>query len=247
MIRRWVRPACTLLGLLVGLLAGPVAAQVPATPSLTYVERAIRSDPELPLPLVVVVHGLGDRPERFLPWVLRLRERETRARVIAPQGPATYGEVFSWFPTRLPLSKPGPETVEGIERSADRLARLIEYVAVKRPTTGKAIVVGFSQGGVLAFALAARYPELVQAAIPIAGTLPEPLLPAETLMSKPRIIAFHGGADDVVPLSGAEAATRALRRAGAVVDLRIEKTRRHELPVALQDQVLDTLVELLKQ
>ena len=43
--------------------------------------------------------------------------------------------------------------------------------------TGKVVVTGFSQGGMLSYALALHHPELIEYALPISGMLPEVLWP----------------------------------------------------------------------
>jgi phospholipase/carboxylesterase len=73
-----------------------------------------------------------------------------------------------------------------------------------RPTRGLPIVAGFSQGGMLSYALALRAPDRLRLAIPIAGELPDPLWPAQPASGKRLPIrALHGTADVVIEIDGA--------------------------------------------
>jgi phospholipase/carboxylesterase len=90
-----------------------------------------------------------------------------------------------------------------------------------RPTLGKPIVTGFSQGGILSFALATRYPTLFAAAFPLAGWLPPVLYPpAATKQKYPYIYAQHGARDTTVPTQKGRATIQGLRARGLRVDYR---------------------------
>lgn len=196
-----------------------------------------------PLPLVIAIHGLGDRPERFIALFDALR---ARARVVAPYG-EPYGAGFSFFPI---VSRVDPDALApGIERAVARLAPLITAVSRARPTRGKPIVTGFSQGGMLSFALAVLHPELVGEALPISGFLTVKLLatsgtggtgaPARggAALSLPPIVAFHGDADPVVPIAADRLGIARLREAGARAEL-------HEYPGVVHTVSLDMLRDI---
>lgn len=199
--------------LLVALLAPP----------LDYVEYVTAgAKPNATLPMVVAVHGLGDRPERFVKLFV---DYPAPIRVVAPRGPIAHGRGFSWFPVRLPV-RPDDEAMRaGITASARKLAALTRDLAKRRPTTGRPVVTGFSQGGILSFALAVTEPDLFAAAIPVAGTLPPALWPATNARVVP-IHALHGDADRVVPLKGARLIVQ--RAAGA--ELRVFPGVAHRVP-----------------
>jgi phospholipase/carboxylesterase len=157
-------------------------------PSLDYIESA---DRESRLPLVVAIHGYGGGPDDLLGLV---QSCGLPVRVVAPRGPEPVGDGYSWFSIdRGPTSDP-----DGIARSADRIAALIRELG--RPTVGEPVVTGFSQGGILSFAVAVRHPTLVGTAIPLAGDLPESLFPTTLATDHPVIRAFHGADDTVVPI-----------------------------------------------
>ena len=166
--------------------------------------------PDQKLPLVVMIHGLGDRPRDV--WV---EETSVPMRVIMPQAPIPYHGGFAWFGYRVGDNDPAA-LAQGIARAASQLARALELLAQHRPTAGRPIVGGFSQGGMLSYARALRHPQVVEVAYPVAGMLPRPLWPAELAKGPrvPPIHAAHGDADTIVPIGPARALTKHLMDLG---------------------------------
>jgi phospholipase/carboxylesterase len=165
------------------------------------------------LPLVLAIHGLGDRPRRFVGVAA---EFQLPARVVIPRGLTPHGNGFSWFNIR---GLDAERMASGVKAAADRLADLLSELQKKHPTRGKAIVTGFSQGGMLSFALAVTHPEQIRTAIPLAGWLPEGLRPIRAPAQAPVIVALHGDADQVLPIGPTRDAVAALRTAGFDVQL----------------------------
>ena len=140
-----------------------------------------------------------------------------RARLILPYGLEPYGEGFSWFSDW----KDEAELADGTRHAADRLAAMIDELARRRPTTGRAVITGFSQGGILSFTLAVLHPESVGAAFPVSGLLATPLWPIAWPpgREKPLVRAFHGTDDNRVPIAGARATVRRLKDVGLDAEL----------------------------
>ncbi len=161
------------------------------------------------LPLVIALHQLGAGP-RGASRVFA-RASDCPARIVAPRGPLRHPPGFSFIDAYA--ADPAEVLVPELRRGADRLARFIAEIRRERPTVGTPIVTGFSQGGIMTFALAALHPESVGIALPAAGTLPRPLWP-EASPDLPPILAFHGARDTIVPISGARAAIEHVRRLG---------------------------------
>ena len=191
------------------------------------------------LPLVVGIHGLGDAPELFLrTFALEMR---ARVRIVAPRAPTPEGQGFSWF--ALPeTSLSGASFAGGVSRAGDRVAALIEKLEHDLKPPGRAIVFGYSQGGILAYYVAAKHPDLVTAELPISGLLPQPLapdgVPAPTF-------AYHGTRDERVPVEGARATIAAFKAAGGSAELREYPHLGHAVSMALIRDVQAKIVELL--
>jgi phospholipase/carboxylesterase len=215
----------------------------PQPPSLDFLERvAAGADPSAALPMVVALHGLGDRPESFghlfdgFPAPVRL---------IFPRAPDSWGKGWSWFPLG-----PGAAFEEGLLRSADRVAALVRRLREQRPTQGPVVVTGFSQGGMLSFVLAARHPDLFSAVVPIAGFLPETLRvsllqTATTAGARPKLVAYHGDADDRIPFEQGRLTVEAFTAAGFDAELRPWPNTGHTIPATMRDDHRSLLVGLV--
>ncbi len=168
------------------------------------------------LPMIVAIHGLGDRPEQFATLLSAL---PVPARLIVPQGIDPYHGGFSWFPIRVRDLDP-ERLAGGLKRAASRLAELLAELGRRHPTKGRPVVTGFSQGGMLSFVLAVEHPQAIAAAIPLAGWLPPPLWPSAVPRAAPPIMALHGDADRLLEIEPTRAAVGQLRQLGFQVELR---------------------------
>ncbi len=194
------------------------------------------------LPLVVMIHGLGDvAHDGWLPGF------DAPVRLVMPQAPTPYGDGFAWFEYRFADSR-SEQLARGIADAADRLARAIESMRANRPTRGKPIVVGFSQGGMLSYALALHHPEVVRLAIPISGLLPEPLWPKQKApgVAYPPIRALHGDADDLVPIGAARALVARLGTLGFDATLAEHAGVPHHVTPAMAAEINATLTAALR-
>lgn len=168
-------------------------------------------DPEAPLPLIVVLHGRGDRPR--VPGG-PFEALSHPVRVVMPRGPMLVGEGFGWLPVRVLDGQP-ELLAAGLRDVSARLARLIEEVRASRATRGPTVVSGFSQGGMLALTLAVRHPTVVGVAFPLAGWLPPPLWPSDPPPeAAPPIRAMHARDDDRIPYEPSAEAYEHLRGLG---------------------------------
>lgn len=177
------------------------------------------------VPLIVAIHGLGDRPESFGQIFDGF---SARARLIFPYGLSTYGDGFSWFP----ITNLEPNALaEGTTKAADELATLLTDLEASKPLQGKPIVTGFSQGGMLSFTLAVLHPEHIGEALPIAGLLAPPLYPKSwpVIKTAPKVTAFHGNADNRVPFDGAKETVRHLVSIGFTATLTEYPDVRHSV------------------
>ena len=229
--------------------AGPVAAPPPAgEPGSTsrgeiagvrYLEHMTGgARPDERVPLIVALHPMGGDPAYFLQLLGRYRRR---ARLILPYG-HPYGGMYIWYDSvRDDVAAPL------VTREADRIAAALAALVAARPTVGKPLVTGFSQGGIMTFALAVTHPEALAAAFPIGGLLPPSLYPSAALSSEPRsatlppVAAFHGASDLAVPTEGARASIAELRRAGYTAELREYAGVEHDISDEEQKEILERI------
>ncbi len=149
------------------------------------------------LPMLVMLHGKEGRPENIRRAFAGL---QGPARVIVPRG-APLGRGYAWWDLRVKDGDPRKFAVAAREATR-RVAGLVRQLSHDRPTLGRPVVTGFSQGAIVAYSLAVLNPDLVAAAFPLSGTLPVGLEPATWPAGVPMPIvqAFHGGSDPIVPL-----------------------------------------------
>jgi phospholipase/carboxylesterase len=226
--------------------AAPVAPAPPpwaTAAGLPYREVVLGgADPDQPLPMIVAIHGLGDGPDNFQHLLDGFAEP---VRVILPRGLDEVPEGgWSWFPRRA--RDPDVEALaEGMRSAADRIAAGVRELTTTRPTVGKPVVTGFSQGGMLTFTLAVHHPALFGQAIVVGGFLPPPLVPAAPVEAgaTPPIVVLHGTADVAVPLAPTQAAVEALVERGVRVELVPYEGAGHMIGVAMRRDLHDRLTD----
>lgn len=180
------------------------------------------AEPDQTLPAIVALHGLGDRPESFA-RIFEHPALDFPARVIVPRAPHANGHGgFYWFPIRTrdgAIEAKAEALARELAGAAEIVDRLLVELAERDDVKGKPIITGFSQGGMLSFAVAALHPEHVDAAIPIAGWLPAPLVPEKVPKQAPPIRALHGTADPIIPFDLDRDACAKLEALGYDVEL----------------------------
>jgi phospholipase/carboxylesterase len=223
-------------------LEAKVVDELPRVGEIHYLELVTaNADPESPLPMIVAIHGLGDSPQGFRTL---LEQFDRPARVILPRALDAHDEGWSWFPIRA-RDRDIDALARGIDHAADVLAPAIAQLTRQRPTIGKPIVTGFSQGGMLSFALAVEHGELFTAALPIGGWLPDPLWPTSANASAPPILAFHGDADAAVRYEPTKLCVEQLRGLGYRAELRTYVGVGHMISPDIHADLLQSLREQL--
>lgn len=200
---------CAGLVLAPHLIGGCSRAKSPAWPRHTrhqgieFIEL-FPNDADESSPLVVAVHGLGDKPDH---WIETWRTFPARVQIALPRGHTRHGEGWSWFDYRDGMTD--AEFGAELGASEEKLWRGIDELAGTR----RVIVTGLSQGGFLCFAMASRHPDRVVKSFPVAASCPGPLLPKDRAKTAP-IVAFHGTADQVLAFKWGKAAVDAFKEQG---------------------------------
>jgi phospholipase/carboxylesterase len=226
--------ALALVVVLVTSLSGAAAAGAPARAEpLPYKEIVTGgAAPDAELPLVVALHGRGDTPEGFAPlfegWMVR-------ARIVIPRPPHPWGGGgHAW----TPHDHVGPEKRAAIASDllalSDRVVATADAVRRARRTRGPAVVMGFSQGGMMAWTIAVRHPRAFVAVFPVAGFLVPEVLARQSVagVRLPAIVAFHGSADPLVALADDKKGVRLLEQQGGRAELRVHDGLGHTIPRA---------------
>lgn len=233
-----LRPASALPAvLLAALVSSSVEAKRPPVwpAELTYRVFEPRGLP-IDAPVLILLHGYGDSGRGFERIAQRLR---IPFRVVLPDGPLKMrGKSRSWYRIR------SPHAPDDVVHSTKLLAKLLRRIPRLWPSAPKPIVSGFSQGGVMSYHVAATFPELIGAALPMAGYLiPETFRPPKATRDAPPMLVIHGRYDGVVRYERGEEAIARFRDRGWAVALYAHRGR-HKIPT---DVILKSRSWLLQQ
>lgn len=141
-------------------------------------------------PLVLFLHGYG-ADERDLPDLMSFLPDLPWASLRAPEL-SQYGG-YAWFPIETPLD-PTPALVEPATKA------IWDWVDSFVAPGTRLIVIGFSQGGLMATQLLRTRPERIQGAVILAGFLMNHPQPADDSLTKtkPKVIYCRGLQDSIV-------------------------------------------------
>src|SRR5262249_13856634 len=145
-----------------------------------------------------------------------------------------YGSGYSWFPLTAGMTDAELGAVVG-----DSEARLWKGIA-KLAGQRKVFVTGFSQGGILSFAIAARHPDAVVRAFPVAGSCPGPLLPQNKARAAP-ISAFHGTNDRLLEIKWGREAVNAFKEQGNEAELKEYEGVDHRMTPEIKKDLWDAI------
>lgn len=169
------------------------------------------------LPLVVALHGRGDTADGF---ARAFRDMPTAARVVLLRAPIHEGASGdAWF-TFQHVDTWG-HVAEDVDVLCDRVVATVDALEAARPSRGRPVLTGFSQGGMIAYAMALRHPDRFAALYPVSGVVVTELYrhdhadPAHA----PPIVAFHGTHDEIIPIEADRDAIDTLEQRGIHVDL----------------------------
>jgi phospholipase/carboxylesterase len=166
-----------------------------------------------PFPTIFAMHGWGSSAMDLLglaPFVA-----DGRFLVICPQGPheVEIGAVngYGWYQMR-PGSLPDEEKVGP---AVEQLRHFIDEACSRYPVDeGKIVALGFSQGGMMAYNLAMRWPEKFAALVGIGTAFPEYLVDLVTnhaaIEHLPTMVQ-HGRADPMLEIARARKSVETLR------------------------------------
>lgn len=175
-----------------------------------------------PFPAIFAMHGWGSNAldlQGLAPFIAN-----GRFLVICPQGPVEVeiGAIngYGWYPMRL-----GTQPDSGqVDAAVDRLNEFIDEACARYPVDRDRIVAaGFSQGGMMAYSLAVRWPERFAALVGIATAFPERLAGLagdRAALGRMPAMVQHGRADQAIEIARARKSVEALRELGVNVTAR---------------------------
>jgi phospholipase/carboxylesterase len=203
-----------------------------------------------PHPAIVALHGWGANAMDLLGLAPYLAGGQFM--VICPQGevevPLDLMMGYGWFP----LTMGAPPDPAGFAAGLDGVKHFVDAVQRRYPIDPrKLVVLGFSQGGVLAYALALSDPERFAGLVALSSWLPAPV--ADTLVPRSRerlaTLVHHGSRDELIEVARGRESVETLRRLHVPVTYRefemgheINADSLADLSAWLEDKVLSPIL-----
>jgi phospholipase/carboxylesterase len=192
-----------------------------------------------PHPTILTLHGRGANALDLLgiaPYICG-----GKFLMICPQGPLETpigpgATGYAWYP----MSMGGPPDVGAILASRQKLQIFLDECLGRYPIDAKKLVVlGFSQGGVMAYSLALENPQRFAGLAVLSSWLPKELLPElsinkDAIQSLPSLVQ-HGTQDSMIEVERARGSVERLRELRVPLTFR-EYDMGHEItPRSLSD------------
>jgi phospholipase/carboxylesterase len=168
---------------------------------------------EGPHPTIVALHGWGASGMDLLGLAPYLAQG--RFLVLCPQGrievPLGPMVGYGWFP----LTMGAPADPAAFAAGVDDARRFVDAALHRYPIDqNKLVILGFSQGGVIAYALALAEPERFTGLVTLSSWLPAPVAQALPSRSRERLVTLvqHGTRDDLIDIARGRESVETLRR-----------------------------------
>lgn len=169
--------------------------------------------------LVVLIHGYGSNGDDLIALASMIQPALPDAAFVAPNAPSQIPRMAAahqWWPI---------ETFSMVERAAGAAAALpgldtfiTQELSDAGLTSNRLLLVGFSQGAMMALHVGLRRAEPVAGIIGISGMLVAPERLETDILSRPPVLLIHGTEDDVVPFRSMDMASTAMVAAGLTVE-----------------------------
>lgn len=194
-------------------------------------------------PTVVALHGWGASGLDLLGLAPYLAGG--RFRVLCPQGsvevPLGPMAGYGWFPLTPGVTADPADVSKGV----DEVRRFLDAARRRHAIDPKTLVLlGFSQGGVIAYALALAEPDRFAGLVVLSSWLPEPLvrtLPPRSREHLPTLV-HHGAGDELIDVARGRESVETLRRLQVPVTYR-EFDMGHEINAASLNDLSGWLAE----
>lgn len=180
-----------------------------------------------PHPTLLTLHGWGASAMDLLPLAPMLSGG--RFLVLCPQGPVRVPigpqqEGFGWFP----LTGGGPMDLDAATQALAALREFLAAALQRYPIDADRLgLLGFSQGGVMAYAMALAEPQRYAALAALSSWLPAQLAAGALAMPLPTLV-HHGSRDPIIPVERGHESVERLRALQARVTYR-EFDMAHEI------------------
>jgi len=193
-----------------------------------------------PFPTIIALHGWGASAHDLVG--LAPIFDGGRSLVLCPQGPLAFQAGpeqvgYGWFP----LESGGPTDHAEVRKGVDALQRFIDEAFAAHPVDRRKVaILGFSQGGVMAYDLALRNPAAYAGLVALSSWLPDEMaesIPANPELADLQTLVIHGSKDPMISVDLARESRDALAKLGVSASYR-EYEMGHEInPEALRELI----------
>jgi phospholipase/carboxylesterase len=177
-------------------------------------------------PLLVLVHGYGSNEEDLFGFAAQLPDEYFILSVRAPY--TLPGAGYAWYAINFDADMNKFTDDVQAAQSRDMIATFIdEAIAKYSIDKDNVTLIGFSQGAILSYSVALKYPEKINRVAALSGYLHQPIVADDIHTKNLSHLDFfisHGVVDQVIPVEWARKAPEFLNTLGI-------KNEYHEYPV----------------
>lgn len=181
--------------------------------------------------LVIFLHGYGANAQDLMGLADPLSSHMPDTIFAAPDAPENCAGSpmgFQWFPIPWIDGSSEEDAAKGLQAAVDDLnAYLDKTMKDEGVSADKTVLLGFSQGTMMALHVAPRRKDALAGVVGFSGRLLSPESLEDEAVSKPPVILVHGDQDDVVPPASLPEAADTLVAAGFEVYTHIMKGTAH--------------------
>lgn len=180
--------------------------------------------------LIVLVHGYGSNGEDMMHLAAQARYALPTVAFVAPNAPgrlAPLADGRQWWP----LDSFSPAALAaGVAAAAPELdAFLTHELAAHGLAEDRLLLIGFSQGMMMALHVGLRRAKPLAGIVGISGMLIAPKRLVAEIQSRPSVLLVHGSKDNVVPFREMVLAASALRAVDVQVETHVSPGVEHHI------------------
>ncbi len=165
-------------------------------------------------PLLIMLHGYGSNEADLFSFADELNDRFLVVSARAPRSLSFGG--FAWYDIDFTgnSSRFGNPTqaLESLEKVRQFIVEIQNRFNAKPEKT---VLMGFSQGAILCYALSMRHPELIRKVMALSGYIFNEIMPEQINAAKTAHLEYfvsHGTQDEVIPIQWARASAEWLKK-----------------------------------
>lgn len=176
--------------------------------------------------LVILLHGYGADGNDLIGLAEPLAPHLPNTRFVAPNAPEAClnnPAGYQWFPIPHMDGTPEVEAAVRAGRSTALLNAYLDEIAGQGIGPDRTILLGFSQGTMMALQVAFRRAAPFAGIVGFSGRLLRPESLAAEIVSKPPVLLVHGDEDPVVPFAFLDEAARTLEACSVPIASHVSK------------------------